>query len=123
MDWTAILGNTGMYFLLFQVVVGPQDNHKDKLLTDGKPFCIILYADKAQLSSFGTEKGYPVIAWCANLPIHICHGKGLGGGRVVGWLPIVCYHVFNFIILTKSIYRLKTGRERRRNLPMSTSRD
>ncbi|KAG1747467.1 hypothetical protein EDB19DRAFT_1826190 [Suillus lakei] len=38
-------------------------------------FCFILYADKTKLSSHGTVKGYPVV--------------GFGGGRVVGWLPIV----------------------------------
>jgi hypothetical protein len=41
------------------------------------------------LSSFGTQKGYPVIARCANLPSEIRNGKGIGGGIVVGWLPIV----------------------------------
>ncbi|KAK7436908.1 hypothetical protein VKT23_017983 [Stygiomarasmius scandens] len=56
---------------------------------DAKPFFIILYADKNKLSSFGTQKGYPVIARCANLPSNIRNGTGLGGGRVVGWLPIV----------------------------------
>ncbi|KIK02915.1 hypothetical protein K443DRAFT_96073, partial [Laccaria amethystina LaAM-08-1] len=39
----------------------------------GKPLCYILYADKSKLSSFGSKMGYP----------------GLGGGSVVGWLPIV----------------------------------
>jgi len=34
-------------------------------------------------------KGYLVIARCANLPTDICNGNGFGGGRVVGWLPIV----------------------------------
>ncbi|KAF9457225.1 hypothetical protein BDZ94DRAFT_1342125 [Collybia nuda] len=56
---------------------------------DGKPLCFIIYADKTQLSSFGTAKGYPVIARCGNLPVNIRNGKGVGGGRVVGWLPIV----------------------------------
>ncbi|KAG1840434.1 hypothetical protein F4604DRAFT_1598869, partial [Suillus subluteus] len=37
------------------------------------PLCFILYADKTRLSSHGTVKGYP----------------RFGGGRVVGWLPIV----------------------------------
>ncbi|KAG1864594.1 hypothetical protein C8R48DRAFT_747876 [Suillus tomentosus] len=41
-----------------------------------KPLAFILYADKTKLSSFGREKGYPVIA-------------RVGGGRVVAWLPIV----------------------------------
>ncbi|KAM6495342.1 hypothetical protein JOM56_009965 [Amanita muscaria] len=62
---------------------------QDKLPPSGKPLCVILYADKAKLSSFGTQKGYPVIARCANLPSDIRHGTGLGGGRVVGWLPVV----------------------------------
>ncbi|KJA13371.1 hypothetical protein HYPSUDRAFT_151670 [Hypholoma sublateritium FD-334 SS-4] len=53
------------------------------------PLCIILYADKTQLSSFGTAKGYPVLARCANLPINLRNGSGIAGGRLVGWLPIV----------------------------------
>lgn len=55
----------------------------------GNPLCLILYADKTKLSSFGTAKGYPVIARCGNLPAHIRNSNGFGGGRVVGWLPIV----------------------------------
>ncbi|KAF9231165.1 hypothetical protein BU15DRAFT_90973 [Melanogaster broomeanus] len=53
------------------------------------PFAFILYADKTKLSSHGTVKGYPVVVRCANLPVDIRNGKGLGGGCVVGWLPIV----------------------------------
>ena len=41
-------------------------------------------------SSFGTAKAHPVIARCANLPIEIRNGEEIDGGRVVGWLPIVC---------------------------------
>ncbi|KAK0436961.1 uncharacterized protein EV420DRAFT_1487347, partial [Desarmillaria tabescens] len=55
----------------------------------GKPLYIILYADKTRLSSFGTAQGYPVVARCGNLPVHIRNGKGVGGGRVVGWLPVI----------------------------------
>ena len=51
-----------------------------------------LYADKSKLSSFGTKKGYPVVVRCANLPVSLRNGNGLGGGRVVGWLPIVCFN-------------------------------
>jgi hypothetical protein len=40
------------------------------------------------LSSFGTAKGYPVMARILNLPSKIRNGEGFGGGRVVGWLPI-----------------------------------
>ncbi|KAH9024194.1 hypothetical protein EDB85DRAFT_2075196 [Lactarius pseudohatsudake] len=54
-----------------------------------RPLGFVLYADKTKLSSFGTAKGYPVIARCANLPAEIRNGNGVGGGRVVGWLPIV----------------------------------
>ncbi|KAG1874443.1 hypothetical protein F4604DRAFT_1880894 [Suillus subluteus] len=53
------------------------------------PLCFILYADKTKLSSHGTVKGYPVVVQCANLPIHIWNGETFGGGRVIGWLPIV----------------------------------
>ena len=51
--------------------------------------CLELYADKTQLSSFGTEKGYPVMARIANLPVEIRNGEGHGGGRIIGWLPVV----------------------------------
>ncbi|KAG1849526.1 hypothetical protein F4604DRAFT_1883786 [Suillus subluteus] len=47
-------------------------------LPDGaKPLAFILYADKTKLSSF------------ANLPTDIRNGQGMGGGYVVGWLPVV----------------------------------
>ena len=51
--------------------------------------CLELYADKTRLSSFGTEKGYPVMARIVNLPVGIRNSNGLGGARVVGWLPVV----------------------------------
>ncbi|KAI0073421.1 hypothetical protein K474DRAFT_1677885 [Panus rudis PR-1116 ss-1] len=56
---------------------------------DGRCLCYIIYADKTKLSSFGTAKEYPVIARIANLPVYIRNGEGVGGGCVVGWLPIV----------------------------------
>lgn len=69
---------------------------QSKLPPGAEPLCFILYADKSKLSSFGTAKGYPVIARCANLPVEVRNGDGLGGGRVVGWLPVVslpsCLH-------------------------------
>ncbi|KIK74298.1 hypothetical protein PAXRUDRAFT_791186, partial [Paxillus rubicundulus Ve08.2h10] len=58
-------------------------------VNNAAPFAFIIYADKTQLSSHGTIKGYPVIARLANLPVHICNGERFGGGCVVGWLPIV----------------------------------
>jgi len=64
--------------------------------------CLELYADKTRLSSFGTEKGYPVMARIANLPVKIRNGGGIGGARVVGWLPLVRrgYHLSVFKSLT-----------------------
>ncbi|KAG2012091.1 ubiquitin and ribosomal protein S27a [Coprinopsis cinerea AmutBmut pab1-1] len=62
---------------------------EDNLPDDGVPLCLIVYADKTQLSSFGGKKAYPVYAKIANLPAHIRNGKGIGGGCVVGWLPII----------------------------------
>ena len=56
---------------------------------DGKILAFILYADKSKLSSFGRQKGWPVVARIANLPTRIQNGEGIGGGHVVGWLPIV----------------------------------
>ncbi|KAI5996912.1 hypothetical protein F5J12DRAFT_907015 [Pisolithus orientalis] len=53
------------------------------------PFCFILYADKTRLSSHGTVKGYPVVVRCANLPVDIRNSESVGGGCVVGWLPII----------------------------------
>ncbi|KAG1889652.1 uncharacterized protein F5891DRAFT_926277, partial [Suillus fuscotomentosus] len=56
---------------------------------NGVPFAFILYADKTHLSLAGTVKAYPVIARCGNLPVDIRNVDGPGGGRLVGWLPIV----------------------------------
>ncbi|KAI0374197.1 hypothetical protein BV20DRAFT_1041702 [Pilatotrama ljubarskyi] len=53
------------------------------------PLCFIVYADKTRLSSFGTQKGYPIMARLANLPAEIRNGTGYGGGQVVGFLPVV----------------------------------
>lgn len=74
------------------------NNLQDNIPDGGYLFCIILYADKTQLSSFGTAMGYPVYARCANLPTDIRNGKGKAGGRLVGWLPIVClnYTIYLF---------------------------
>ncbi|TFK58364.1 hypothetical protein BDN72DRAFT_751716, partial [Pluteus cervinus] len=55
---------------------------------DGKPICILLYSDKTKLSTFGSQMGWPILAQLMNLPSHIRNGNGLGGARIVGWLPI-----------------------------------
>ncbi|KAG2074144.1 hypothetical protein BDR04DRAFT_1126829 [Suillus decipiens] len=54
-----------------------------------KPLAFILYADKEKPSSFSTQKAYLIICWIANLPVEIWNGTGIGGSRIVGWLPIV----------------------------------
>ncbi|KAI6162422.1 hypothetical protein EDD17DRAFT_1776488 [Pisolithus thermaeus] len=64
-------------------------NIQSKLPPDGKVLLFILYTDKAKLSSFGQQKGYPVVAHLANLPMSSWNGEGIGGGHVVGWLPII----------------------------------
>ncbi|KAH9888565.1 hypothetical protein C8Q73DRAFT_776637 [Cubamyces lactineus] len=62
---------------------------EDALPEDGSPLMYALYADKTRLSSFGTQKGYPIIARITNLPSDIRNGEEYGGGQVVGFLPIV----------------------------------
>ncbi|KAJ7686006.1 hypothetical protein B0H17DRAFT_1169830 [Mycena rosella] len=54
-----------------------------------KPICLVLYADKSKLSTFGTQKAYAVVARVANIPIAIRNGTRLGCGQVVGHQPIV----------------------------------
>ncbi len=52
----------------------------------------IIYADKTRLSSFGTTMGYPVFVRLGNLPESFRNSRGYAGGRLVGWLPIVCVY-------------------------------
>ncbi|KAI0258987.1 hypothetical protein BC834DRAFT_1020051 [Gloeopeniophorella convolvens] len=90
-----------------------------KLPEGASPFCLILYADKTKLSSFGTKKGYPVVVRCANLPAKIRNGEGIGGGCIVGWLPIVPEEAsetknvkfvnFKRIIWHKSFFKISNG--------------
>ncbi|KAI5995746.1 hypothetical protein F5J12DRAFT_785528 [Pisolithus orientalis] len=50
-------------------------------IKNAMPFGLILYADKTNLSSFGTARSYPIIVHCANLPVEIqnrqCHWQRL----------------------------------------------
>ena len=59
---------------------------QSKLPPNAKPLFVIVYADKSHLSSFGTAKGYHVIARLANLPDHFQNGEDVGGGQIVGWV-------------------------------------
>lgn len=85
MDWESVLGGSGASKQPFPDIV--LISFKSSLPKDAKMVCLEIYADKTQLSSFGTEKGYPVMARI--LPTKIRHGEGIGGGQVVRWLPIV----------------------------------
>ena len=67
--------------------------NQENIPKGGTPLYLILYADKTRLSSFGTAKGYPVIARIANFKINIRNGEGSGGGCVIGWLPIVSIYL------------------------------
>ncbi|OJT09918.1 hypothetical protein TRAPUB_13606, partial [Trametes pubescens] len=64
-------------------------NLESAIPSDGSPLCFEVYADKTRLSSFGTQKGYPIMARVANLPGDIRNGSGYGGTEIVGFLPIV----------------------------------
>ncbi|KAF8145268.1 hypothetical protein K438DRAFT_1910860 [Mycena galopus ATCC 62051] len=56
---------------------------------DAKLCTYIIYADKSKLSSFGTQKAYPIIARLANMVVGIRNSNEWGGGQIVGELPIV----------------------------------
>ncbi|KAI0086723.1 hypothetical protein BDY19DRAFT_959866, partial [Irpex rosettiformis] len=56
---------------------------------NGKPFAIILWADTSKLSTFGTQKGHFIIARAGNLPEFIRNGSSIGGGRIVGFVPLI----------------------------------
>ncbi|XP_006461651.1 hypothetical protein AGABI2DRAFT_70673 [Agaricus bisporus var. bisporus H97] len=62
---------------------------QSKLPPNATPIALSIYADKAKLSTFSTAKGYPIIARFGNIQTSIRNSDGVGGGRVVGWLPIV----------------------------------
>lgn len=56
---------------------------------DGYLLGYTLYADKTRLSSFGSQKGYPIMARIVNLPPELRNSDKYGGMQVVGFLPIV----------------------------------
>ncbi|KAJ8688724.1 hypothetical protein PTI98_013483 [Pleurotus ostreatus] len=55
----------------------------------GKPLLLIVYADKTRLLTFGTAKGYPVVARVGNVILNLRNGDGPGGGFMIGWLPVM----------------------------------
>ncbi|RXW22756.1 hypothetical protein EST38_g3097 [Candolleomyces aberdarensis] len=91
-DAEQLFRHNGEYFVRFinePWTANTWGDVQSKLPLGAAPFMIILYADKTKLSSMGTKKGYPVYVRCANLPSHIRNGEGLGGGQMIGWLPII----------------------------------
>lgn len=88
--WNAQVNGFNIFIILTHSL-----SHQSELPHDastgasGTVLAFLLYADKTKLSSFGTAKGYPIIARLANLHSSVRNGTGKGGGRVVGWLPIV----------------------------------
>jgi hypothetical protein len=60
---------------------------------------MILYSDKTKLSSFGTAKGYPVMAAISNFAASVRNGSGIGSGRVVGWQYAVSYMRYIFLLV------------------------
>lgn len=83
MFWDIQVRFITMFYVIILIVT------KSMLPDGGSPICIIMYADKTNLSSFGTAKGYPVVARIGNFLVDIRNGEGAGGGQLVGWLPIV----------------------------------
>ncbi len=67
-----------------------------KLNPNAKPLAIILWADTSKLSTFGSQKGHFIVARIGNLPGPIRNGSFVGGGRIVGFIPIVRMHSFKF---------------------------
>ncbi|KAJ8082529.1 hypothetical protein PM082_008384 [Marasmius tenuissimus] len=75
---------------------------QSSLPSGGKLLCHIFYSDKSKLLSFGTTKGYPIVAQIANIDDGIRNSNThIGGGRVVGWLDVV---VSNWIFQILLIY-------------------
>ncbi|KAI0814934.1 hypothetical protein BC629DRAFT_1279974, partial [Irpex lacteus] len=56
---------------------------------EGKPVGLIVWADKSKLSTFGTQKGHPIVVRLSNLDATIRNGGGVGAGRVVGMVPVI----------------------------------
>jgi hypothetical protein len=91
---------------------------KSKLPEDGKPLAFILYSDKIKLSTFGSAKAYPIVARLANLPVKIRNSNNtMGGGQIVGWLPIVCFSIITHQLGTQLFYYQIKESEKDRNKP------
>lgn len=83
--WNVQVSTFSNYHRVYTLITECQSH----LPENGKPLGLIVYADKTKLSSFGTLKGYPVMMCISNLLRCVRNGSGVGGTRIVGWLPIV----------------------------------
>jgi len=109
------------YLLQFSISISDLQSMQSMLPSpEGKPFGFILYADQTKLSSFGSQQGYPIVARIANLPLEIRNGKGLGGGCVIGLLPIVSWSIASCLLLF-NVIRSKRTRKIRKNPRSRTS--
>ncbi|PBK93072.1 hypothetical protein ARMGADRAFT_1030502 [Armillaria gallica] len=70
----------------------------------GKPLAYILYADKTRLSSFGTEKGYLVVACIANLPDVEDDSRHKGKLSWINFKRVVWHEAFRRIIQSVAEY-------------------
>lgn len=81
--------------LVFCLICFDHSSHVQDSITvknaKAKPLAIILWADTSKISTFGTQKGHFIVARIGNLPQHVRNGGFLGGGRIVGFLPIVSF--------------------------------
>ena len=84
------MGYSGLHSIILTTLSNTDEISQSKILEGGKPLCILIYADKSRLSSFGTAKAHPVLARCLNYSADIRNSDDVYGGRLVGWLPIVC---------------------------------
>uniref|UniRef100_A0A0W0FXB3 Uncharacterized protein n=1 Tax=Moniliophthora roreri TaxID=221103 RepID=A0A0W0FXB3_MONRR len=71
--------NTSDYWWDIQTTL----NTDPSLGSNAKPLLLLIYTDKNKLSTFGTTKGYPVIAQIGNVP------SDLRGRWVIRWHPII----------------------------------
>src|SRR5260370_22623571 len=72
-------------------------------------FGILYYSDKSKLSSFGSVKGWPVLAHALPLPCSIHNGRGCGRVCLIGWLPYGGIHE-SVILCILTFSRLRRNR-------------
>ncbi|KAF8136888.1 hypothetical protein K438DRAFT_2120589 [Mycena galopus ATCC 62051] len=89
--WDAVkmYRHDGTFFVRFWNEPWTADAYWQLQVINAKLCPYIIYADKSKLSSFGTQKAYPIIARLSNMVVGIRNGNEWGGGQIVGELPVV----------------------------------